>query len=401
MSDSVQDKIAVVGQGYVGLPLAIAAANASFRVIGLDNNGNKVANLNNFISDIEGISSDELKKITSKGNYHATDDFSELAGAEIILICVPTPLGNNGKPDLKFLIEATTEVAKNMSKGTLVIIESTVAPGTTRNMIVPLIKSESKLGDENFTVAFSPERVDPLNDTWGIKNTPKLLSALTEEGYRLAFNFYSKFVNTIIKCDSTEVAETAKLLENSFRLINISFINEISIFCQKLGIEVNQVIKAASTKPFGFMPFYPSIGIGGHCIPVDPIYLATAAKSIGVPTRLIDLAHQINQEMPGYFVGRAEEKIGGLKDKKVLVIGVSYKPNMADVRETPVEALILGLRNKGAEVFWHDDLVKEWNDEKSVALSDVYDLAIIATPHAFLDLTKLGEVPILNTRGSI
>ena len=401
MSDSVQDKIAVVGQGYVGLPLAIAAANASFRVIGLDNNGNKVANLNNFISDIEGISSDELKKITSKGNYHATDDFSELAGAEIILICVPTPLGNNGKPDLKFLIEATTEVAKNMSKGTLVIIESTVAPGTTRNMIVPLIKSESKLGDENFTVAFSPERVDPLNDTWGIKNTPKLLSALTEEGYRLAFNFYSKFVNTIIKCDSTEVAETAKLLENSFRLINISFINEISIFCQKLGIEVNQVIKAASTKPFGFMPFYPSIGIGGHCIPVDPIYLATAAKSIGVPTRLIDLAHQINQEMPGYFVGRAEEKIGGLKDKKVLVIGVSYKPNMADVRETPVEALILGLRNKGAEVFWHDDLVKEWNDEKSVALSDVYDLAIIATPHAYLDLTKLGDVPILNTRGSI
>ena len=401
MSDSVQDKIAVVGQGYVGLPLAIAAANASFRVIGLDNNRNKVANLNNFISDIEGISSDELKKITSKGNYHATDDFSELAGAEIILICVPTPLGNNGKPDLKFLIEATTEVAKNMSKGTLVIIESTVAPGTTRNMIVPLIKSESKLGDENFTVAFSPERVDPLNDTWGIKNTPKLLSALTEEGYRLAFNFYSKFVNTIIKCDSTEVAETAKLLENSFRLINISFINEISIFCQKLGIEVNQVIKAASTKPFGFMPFYPSIGIGGHCIPVDPIYLATAAKSIGVPTKLIELAHQINQEMPGYFVDRAEEKIGGLKDKKVLVIGVSYKPNMADVRETPVEALILGLRNKGAEVFWHDDLVKEWNDEKSVALSDVYDLAIIATPHAYLDLTKLGDVPILNTRGSI
>jgi UDP-N-acetyl-D-glucosamine dehydrogenase len=268
-------------------------------------------------------------------------------------------------------------------------------------MIIPLIKSVSKFGDEDFTVAFSPERVDPLNDTWGIQNTPKLLSALTEDGYRLAFNFYSKFVNTIIKCDSVEVAETAKLLENSFRLINISFINEISIFCQKLGIEVNQVIEAAATKPFGFMPFYPSVGVGGHCIPVDPIYLATAAKSIGVPTRLIDLADQINQEMPGYFVGRAEEKIGGLNDKKVLVIGVSYKPNIADVRETPVEALILGLRDKGAEVFWHDDLVKEWNDERSVDLSNVYDLAIIATPHAYLDLTKLGDVPILNTRGSI
>ena len=397
----MQNKTAVVGQGYVGLPLAIAAANAGFHVVGLDKNSNKVKNLNNFISGIEGIHSDEIKKIKLKGNYHATDDYSEIAGAEIILVCVPTPLGDNEKPDLKYLIEATTNISKNMSKGTLVIIESTVAPGTTRNIVVPLIKSVSKFGDEDFTIAFSPERVDPLNDTWGIKNTPKLLSALTEDGYRLAFNFYSKFVNTIIKCDSVEVAETAKLLENSFRLINISFINEISIFCQKLGIDINQVIEAASTKPFGFMPFYPSIGIGGHCIPVDPIYLATAAKSIGVPTRFIDLAHQINQEMPGYFVGRAEEKIGGLKDKKVLVIGVSYKPNMADIRETPVEALILGLRNKGAEVFWHDDLVKEWKDEKSVALSDVYDLAIIATPHSYLDLTKLGDVPILNTRGSI
>lgn len=394
-------KVAVVGQGYVGLPLALAAAKAGFNVIGLDNNSKKILNLKNFISDIEGVASDELRKISLQGNYFATLDFSKLADAKIILICVPTPLGENGKPDLKFLIAATTEVANIMSRGTLVIVESTVAPGTIRNTIVPLIKNVSKFEDQDFNVAFSPERVDPLNETWGIENTPKLLSALSEDGYQLAHNFYTKFVKIVIKCDSIEVAETAKLLENTFRLINISFINEISIFCQKLGIEVNQVIKAASTKPFGFMPFYPSIGIGGHCIPVDPIYLATAAKSIGAPTRLIDLAHQINQEMPSYFIGRAEEKIGGLKDKKVLVIGVSYKPNMADIRESPVEALILGLRNKGAEVFWHDDLVKEWRDEKSVALSDVYDLAIIATPHAYLDLTKLGDVPILNTRGSI
>lgn len=396
----MQDKIAVVGQGYVGLPLAIAAANAGFQVIGVDKNKNKVANLNNLISDIEGIDLGALKKITLNGNYDATDDYTKLADAKVILICVPTPLGENARPDLKYLIEATTEIAKNMSKGTLIILESTVAPGTTRNTIAPLIKSVSKFRDEDFTVAFSPERVDPLNDTWSIQNTPKLLSALTENAYRLAFDFYSKFVDTIMKCDSIEVAETAKLLENSFRLINISFINEISVFCQKLGIEVNQVIEAASTKPFGFMPFYPSVGIGGHCIPVDPIYLATAAKSVGAPTRLIDLAHQINREMPGYFVGRAEEIIGGLQDKKILVIGVSYKPNISDVRETPVAALILGLRSKGAEVFWHDDLVKEWNDEKSVSVSNMYDLAIITTPHAYLDLTKLGDVPILNTRGS-
>ena len=397
----MKNNIAVVGQGYVGLPLAIAAANAGFHVVGIDQNSNKVTKLNNFISDIEGVDSEELKKIKSNGKYYATDDFSEIEKVQIVLVCVPTPLGADGSPDLKYLIMACTEIAKNISKGTLVVIESTVAPGTTRNIIEPIIRNESKFGDENFYIAFSPERVDPLNNKWGIKNTPKLLSAMTEEGYTLAFNFYSKFVNKIIKCNSIEIAETAKLLENSFRLINISFINEISIFCQKLGIEINQVIEAAATKPFGFMPFYPSVGIGGHCIPVDPIYLANAAKSIGAPTRLIDIAHQINQEMPGYFVGRAEEKIGSLKQKKILVIGVSYKPNIADVRETPVEALIVGLKNKGAEVSWHDDLVKEWNDEKSVVLSAEYDLAIIATPHDYLDLTKLGMVPILNTRGTV
>ena len=213
--------------------------------------------------------------------------------------------------------------------------------------------------------------------------------------------FYTDFIDSVFECSSFEVAESAKLLENTFRLVNISFINELSIFCQKLGIDVNEVIKAAATKPYGFMPFYPSIGVGGHCIPVDPLYLANKAREIGAPTRFIELADQINQEMPGYFVGRAEEKVGGLKSKKVLVVGVSYKPNVADVRESPVEALIAGLKQKGAQVFWHDDLVKEWNGEESVALSNEYDLAIIATPHTYLDLTKLGDMPILNTRGSI
>lgn len=401
MSDLVQDKIAVVGQGYVGLPLAIAAANAGFRVIGLDNNSNKVLNLKNFISNIEGVDSDELKKITSKGNYFATEDFSKLADAEIILICVPTPLGNNGKPDLKFLIEAITEVAKNMSKGTLVIIESTVAPGTTRNTIVPLIKNESKFGDENFTVAFSPERVDPLNDTWGIENTPKLLSALTEDGYRLAFNFYSKFVNTIIKCDSIEVAETAKLLENSFRLINISFINEISIFCRKLDIEVNQVIKAAATKPFGFMPFFPSIGVGGHCIPVDPIYLSEKAKEVQAPITMIESAAKVNSELWQYFVQLAEKELGSLNGKKILVIGISYKPNVRDVREAPAIKLIQGLRTLGASVFWHDNLVQRWNEEVSTAINENFDLAIVATTHENLELAKLGNVPKIDTRGSL
>ena len=183
--------------------------------------------------------------------------------------------------------------------------------------------------------------------------------------------------------------------------MNISFINELSIYCQKIGVDISEVISAAATKPYGFMPFYPSVGVGGHCIPVDPIYLAHASKAVGATSRFIELADQINQEMPGYFVGRAEEKLGGLKNKSVLVVGVSYKPNVADVRETPVEALIAGLKQKGAQVAWHDDLVEEWNGEKSSALSDKYNLAILATPHDYLDLTKLGDVPILNTRGSI
>ena len=280
-------------------------------------------------------------------------------------------------------------------------MESTVGPGTTRDFLVPILEQGSGLSKEDFYVAFSPERIDPLNKNWNIKNTPKIVAGLTEKSKVMAIEFYSKFIDNVIPVESLEVAETAKLLENSFRLVNISFINEISIFCKRLGIDVNDVINAASSKPYGFMPFYPSIGVGGHCIPVDPVYLANKADQIGIETRFIDLAVQINKEMPAYFVDRAEEKIGDLKGKKVLVVGVSYKPNVADVRETPVGELIKGLAKRDAEVSWHDDLVKEWNGENSVALSSDFDLAIIATPHDYLDLTKLGEVPILNTRGSI
>jgi UDP-N-acetyl-D-glucosamine dehydrogenase len=267
--------------------------------------------------------------------------------------------------------------------------------------LLPILEKESGLKTDQFNLAFSPERIDPKSINWTVKNTPKLVSGLTESAKQKAIEFYEKFIDSLIECDSLEIAETAKLLENTFRLVNISFINEIAILCQKLKIDVNKVIDAASTKPYGFMPFYPSIGVGGHCIPVDPLYLANKAREVGAPTRFIDLADQINQEMPEYFVGRALEMLGNLKGKKVLVVGVSYKPNVADVRETPVAALIAGLDKIGAQVSWHDNLVKEWNGNKSVALSDNYDLAILATPHNYLDLTKLGNVPILNTRSSI
>jgi UDP-N-acetyl-D-glucosamine dehydrogenase len=397
----LRNKISVIGLGYVGLPLLVAAANSGYEVTGIDIDQKRVDEISKGRSPIEDISNESIVKLIESKKIFLSADFSRISDSDVVLICVPTPLNLEHSPDILILKKATMDIAPYLSRETLVILESTVEPGTTRNILVPILEKGSGLKKEEFFVAFSPERIDPSNKVWGVENTPKLVSGINPKSSKRATEFYSKFIQNLIECDSLEIAETSKLLENSFRLINISFINEFAIFCQKLGIDVNAVIHAANTKPYGFMPFFPSIGIGGHCIPVDPLYLANKAREIGAPIRFIDLADQINQEMPEYFVGRAEENLGGLKGKKVLVVGVSYKPNVADVRETPVEALILGLKNKGAEVFWHDDLVKEWNSEKSVALSNKYDLAILATPHAYLDLTKLGDVPILNTRGSV
>ena len=394
-------KVTVVGQGYVGLPLAIASVQAGHTVFGLDHNESKISSLISGQSIIEDLADDVIKKSIDSKLFFPTTDETVISSSDLVLICVPTPLSDDHKPDLTLLIDAITTVGKNIKSGTLVIVESTIEPGTCRNILLPILLKQSGLKLGEVEIAYSPERIDPSNKKWGIRNTPKLVAGLTPDSAKRASEFYEKFIESITICSSLEIAETAKLLENSFRFINISFINELAIFCHKIKIDINEVISAAATKPYGFMPFFPSIGVGGHCIPVDPLYLANAANAAGAPSRLIGLADQINQEMPGYFVGRAEEKIGGLKDKKVLVVGVSYKPNVADTRESPVEALISGLRGKGAQVIWHDDLVKVWKGEKSVALSGDFDLAIIATPHDYLDLSKLGNVPILNTRGSI
>jgi UDP-N-acetyl-D-glucosamine dehydrogenase len=394
-------QIAIIGQGYVGLPLSLAACEAGYIVIGVDSDANKIEKLQSGKTGIEEVDSTKISNFLSTGKFKPVIDYKEVSNSSVILICVPTPLFENNLSDLSAVESAAKEVAKHLSKNSLVIMESTVAPGTTRDFLVPILEQGSGLNKEDFHVAFSPERIDPLNKNWNVKNTPKIVAGLTEKSKVMAIDFYSKFIDSVIPVESLEVAETAKLLENSFRLINISFINEVSIFCQKLNIDVNHVIKAASSKPYGFMPFYPSVGVGGHCIPVDPIYLANKADEIGIETRFIDLAIKINKEMPGYFVELAEEKLGSLQGKKVLIIGVSYKPNIADMRETPVEELIRGLVKKGAETSWHDDLVKEWNGEKSVAISNNFDLAIIATPHDYLDLRQLGSVPVLNTRSSI
>jgi len=400
MSNSQITKIAVIGQGYVGLPLSITACKAGYEVTGIDISEIKILGIINGESPVEDVSDSEISTALTSGNYKASSNSYFDPATEIICVCVPTPLGKNHQSDLDILKSATKDVGKYLQAGMLVIIESTIQPGTTRNVVVPILEKESGLRAEQFLVAYSPERIDPMNNKFNIENTPKLVAGLTPEAAIKAKDFYSKFIQQVDICDSLEVAETAKLLENSFRLVNISFINELAMFCQKIGIDVNNVIKAASTKPYGFMPFYPSVGVGGHCIPVDPLYLAEAAREAGAPSRFIELADEINLGMPTYFVGRASEILGGLKDKKVLVIGVSYKPNVADIRETPVTALISGLKRSGAVVSWHDDLVKSWNGEVSVELGSGYDLAILATPHDYLELSKLGNVPLLNTRGS-
>jgi len=394
-------KVAIIGQGYVGLPLAVAAAQSGIQTVGIEINPKKVELLNLGISDVEDVKSSDLASLIDKKLYRVTSEYSSIKGVDIVVICVPTPLTTSGEPDLSLMVEATRSFSKHLSKGVLIILESTVAPGTTREILTPLIEKESGLSQSSFDVAYSPERIDPSNHNWSIKNTPKVVSGINLASLTRASEFYSKFVDSIIECESLEVAETAKLLENTFRLINISLINEISVFCNKLGVSVTSVVSAASSKPYGFMPFYPSLGVGGHCIPVDPIYLENKASTIGTPIRMIKLASEINRSIPEYFVRRAEMLLKSLKDRKILVIGIAYKPNVSDTRESPAKALIVGLRDRGAKVFWNDDLVKSWNGELSTPINSDFDLAIMVTPHDDLDLSPLSGVKLLNTRDSI
>ena len=388
-------RVAIIGQGYVGLPLAIAAASAGHEVVGIDSKPDLVSKILEGKSTIGDLSDMDIATAISSGHYNPSQSFEPIAQAEIVIICVPTPLDGDYNPDLTYLNSALTSIAKYLTPGTLVINESTIAPGTTRGMIANLLN----LAGVPFDLAYSPERIDPANKAWKVTNTPKLVAGLTDQAAERAASFYRSFIDSVTIGSSLEVIETAKLLENSFRLINISFINEIAQFCAAMKIDVREVIAAAATKPYGFMPFYPSAGVGGHCIPVDPKYLSSKAEEMGIPSRFIDLAHQINLELPSYFAGVATGKLGTLKNKSILLVGVAYKPDVADIRQTPAIGLINALRQAGAEVWWHDDLVQTLNDESSVALTNTHDLAILVNPHSHCDLTLLGATPVINTRG--
>lgn len=397
----MKNHISVIGLGYVGLPLAIAAAQSGFNVNGVDISEDVIEKIRLESELNKSEFGQELNFVLQKKLLSLGTDFATVKDSDVILVCVPTPLTSKRNPDLSLVESAIISISRHLSKNSLIILESSVAPGTTRDFIAPLIAKYSGLLLGDFFLAYSPERVDPANKSWNIKNTPKLVSGLCKRANELTYQFYSHFISDIIICESLEVAEAAKLLENSFRLINISFINELSIFCEKMGIDVSKVVHAASSKPYGFMPFFPSIGVGGHCIPVDPVYLSNKADELGAPMELINLALKINHARPEYFVDVAEKKLGKLAETKILIIGVSYKPNVKDTRETPVKQLIVALRQRGAIVFWHDNLVVEWNSEKSVPISAEYDLAILATPHDYIDLSGLKDVPMINTRESL
>jgi UDP-N-acetyl-D-glucosamine dehydrogenase len=394
-------KVAIIGQGYVGLTIAAFASKVN-QVVGLDNSASVVERLNKGISHIEGVDSALIQNAIASGNYRATSDGSDIAAAEIVIIAVPTPLNSDRKPDLNFIESACKTIAENITHPVLVINESTSFPGTIRDFIKPLIEKLSANKVEHL-YAISPERVDPGRVDWDQKNTPRLYAGLTSEASKKTHQFYSSFCDNLVEVSSPEVAEAAKLFENTFRQVNIALVNEFAQIAHALGISVYETLEAANTKPYGFMKFNPSAGVGGHCIPVDPSYLAYVAEGLGVPATFIERANEVNLDMPKYVVSRvAADNGGSLAGKSVQVIGVSYKPNVADTRETPAELVIEELKLQGAKVTWHDGVVGTWKGQESSALGGS-EIAIVVTLHDVVDKKAvLASAPyVFDTTGKL
>ena len=380
-------KVAIIGQGYVGLTISAFAAE-HFKVTGFDSNQTIVEKLNAGISHIEGVESSLLQDLIKRGRYRATTNGGEIRDSEIVIIAVPTPLTKERTPDLHFIDAACKTIGENLSKQALIINESTSFPGTLREFIKPKVEKYST-DQIDHQYAISPERVDPGRGDFNQKNTPRLYSGLTPEASAKTRQFYAKFCDNLIEVSSPEIAEAAKLFENTFRQVNIALVNEFAQIAHSLGISVYETLDAANTKPYGFMKFTPSAGVGGHCIPVDPTYLAAAAEAHGAPATFIRRANEVNLEMSKYIINRVVADHGGdLQGKSVLVVGVAYKPNVADVRETAAELVIQHLRSQGAVVSWHDDVVGNWKGESSAPLHGA-DIAVVVTKHDSVDDKKI------------
>ena len=394
-------RVTIIGQGYVGLTIASFASNRH-KVTGFDNRAEVVANLNAGISHIEGVSNADLAKHIQDISYFASSDPKSITGAEIIVIAVPTPLDRDRKPDMSYLESACKDIGENLDSTALIINESTSFPGTVRDFIKPTVEKYSKNKLEHL-YAVSPERVDPGREDWNQQNTPRLYAGLTKEASDKTKDFYATFCDQLVEVTSPEVAEAAKLFENTFRQVNIALVNEFAIISKALGISVTETLQAANTKPYGFMKFTPSAGVGGHCIPVDPSYLSYAANQKGVEASFIDLANKVNLEMPKYVVNRIEADNGGsLNGKTVQVIGISYKPNVADVRETPAELVIEELKARGAKVSWHDPIVDKWNGQISQTLGGS-EISVLVTRHSvFNSKDLLASAPyVFDTTGTL
>lgn len=411
----------IIGLGYVGLPLAMASARGGFPTVGFDIDPDKVASLNAGHSYIGAVASDELAGHTASGGFRATADFAELVACDVIIICVPTPLSKQREPDLTFVEVTTRVIASHLRPGQLVILESTTYPGTTQDVVKPILEAGGLRSGQDFFLAFSPEREDPGNASFRTVTIPKVVAGEGPAASAVAEAYYAGVVERVVVVSSPATAEAVKITENVFRAVNIALVNELKVIYDAMGIDVWEVIEAASTKPFGFMPFYPGPGLGGHCIPIDPFYLTWKSREYGLPTRFIELAGEINVAMPRYVVGNLERALDArlaksLGSARILIIGLAYKKNVSDVRESPSFALIELLERRGTRVDYHDPFVPEvpvtrehsaLAGRRSVALTPEalagYDAVLISTDHDDIDYAALDAHAglVLDTRNAM
>ncbi len=411
-------RIGILGLGYVGLPLAVVFAEAGFDVMGIDPDARKVEALNRGISYIQDVPTETVAKLVKSGRLKASTDFAVLKEIDAVSICVPTPLRKTGDPDMSYILSASEQVAKYVHKGMVIVLESTTYPGTTRELMLPMLtdKSGLKAGEDIF-ICFSPERVDPGREDWTTYNTPKVMGGITLACAEVASAWYSGAIETIISVSTAETAEMTKLLENTFRMINVGMVNELAIMCEHLGVDVWEVIEAAGTKPFGFMKFTPGPGLGGHCIPIDPLYLSWKMKEMNYNAKFIELASEINTNMPRYVVSRILDAMNDrgkvLKGSKVLVLGIAYKPDIDDVRESPALDVIALLKKKGALVEYHDPYIPHFHHEhegwKMDSIPDLMasvraaDVVVIVTNHKAYDYKTILNAAafIFDTRNAL
>lgn len=405
----------VIGLGYVGLPLAVELARAGYRVLGYDINQGVVDGLNRGRSHIKDVADADLREQVQAGRFTATTDGSRLAEPDVISICVPTPLSKFKDPDVSFIVAATEAVKRTLRRGQAVILESTTYPGTTREIMLPALESTGLAVGEDFFLAFSPERVDPGNPVYGTRNTPKVVGGITEACRDVAIAFYAPAIDSLVPVSTTEAAELVKLLENTFRSVNIGLVNEMAIVCDKLGVNVWEVIEAAATKPFGFMKFLPGPGLGGHCIPIDPHYLAWKMRGLNYKTRFIDLAGELNTEMPLFWVRKLSDALNeagkAVRGSSVLVLGVAYKKDIDDLRESPALDIIKLLEERGATVTYHDPYVKSFTENEhtlaSTPLTEATlkgaDAVMIVTDHSNIDygLVRRAAKLVVDTRNAL